>query len=235
MLHQPLWLSDLAAYCFQASAIIIVGSLLPPLLRLRAPKVRLVYWQALLAACLLLPLIEPWRPVLAPVDGTTGEVSISMGAAVVTGARWPLSLAEVVLAVLLAGVLFRAVWIMLGLRRLRLYRTRATLPPWPQSPIDEARDLVGVSASILLSHDLKSPATFGLRNPVVLLPDRFFTLSSCSKKQSHATNCCTSRAGTGRGTLPRNSSSHYFGFIRPSGGPCGSSAYAASKRLTRRW
>ncbi|MDE3179410.1 MAG: M56 family metallopeptidase, partial [Acidobacteriota bacterium] len=176
MLHQPLWLSDLAAYSFQAGAIIIVGSLLPPLLRLRVPKVRLVYWQALLAACLLLPLIEPWKEALAPMDGTSGEVSVSVGTGAVTGARWPFSLAEVILAVLLAGFLFRAVWIMLGLRRLRLYRMRAELPSWAQSPIDEARDLVGVSARILLSRDLKSPATFGLRSPVVLLPVLFFQL-----------------------------------------------------------
>jgi hypothetical protein len=50
MMHQPLWLRDLAAYSLQVAIIVIAGGLLPPLLRVRAPKLRLIYWQGLLGS-----------------------------------------------------------------------------------------------------------------------------------------------------------------------------------------
>ncbi|MGH9397230.1 MAG: TonB family protein [Terriglobia bacterium] len=182
MLYQPLWLTDLAAYSLQVAAIVIVGSVLPPLLRLRVPKVRLIYWQVLLAVCLLLPLIEPWRPQLLPLDGRAGHVSISMGPVVAVGSGWPFSWAEAVWAVLLVGILFRAVWILLGLRRLRLYRTRANPFREKLAPINEAQRLTSVCSAIFLSGELKTPATFGFRFPAVLLPQRFFELPSSQQK-----------------------------------------------------
>lgn len=174
-LHQPLWLADLAAYSFQVAVIVIVGSLLPVVLRLRVPNVRLIYWQALLGACLLLPLLEPWR-ALMPLASDTGQVSISMGPAAAVSSRWPISLADSVAIGLLAGILLRAAWILLGLRRLRRIRTQAkpllTIP----EPIQRSLSLTRGWAVILVSSDLASPATVGLRAPAVLLPESFFRL-----------------------------------------------------------
>ncbi|MGH9449338.1 MAG: M56 family metallopeptidase, partial [Terriglobia bacterium] len=181
-LHQPLWITDLAAYSFQVALIVIVGSLLPPLFRLRGPRVRLMYWQVLLAACLLLPLIEPWRPELLPLAGMGGQVAVSVGPAVAAAGGWPFSPAEVVLAVLLAGVLFRAMWISLGLRRLRVYRVRARPLSEKLAPVEEARRLTSASPAILLSSELQTPATFGLLSPAVLLPERFFQLAGSQQK-----------------------------------------------------
>lgn len=175
-LHQQWWLADLAAYSFQAAIIVIVGSLLPALLRLRAPKPRLVYWQALLAACLLLPLVEPWR-ALAPLDAFTGQVSISMGAAAPVNRGWPLSFADAVAVVLLAGILFRAVWISLGLRRLRRLRKEAKrLFPMPE-PFQKALSMIRAGVEVLVTSELASPATVGFRAPAVLLPESFFRLT----------------------------------------------------------
>lgn len=182
MLHQPLWLRDLAAYCLQVAAIVLAGSALPPLLRLRVPKVKLIYGQALLAACLLLPLIEPWQRELLPLDGIAGRVSIRMDGIAATSAGGSLSLSEIVLAVMLAGILFRAVWIALGLRRLRLYRERATPLPEKLASIDEAQRLASVYPPVLISAELKAPATFGLRSPVVLLPERFLQMPASQQK-----------------------------------------------------
>lgn len=182
MLHQPLWLRDLAAYCLQVAAIVLAGSVLPPLLRLRVPQAKLIYWQALLAACLLLPLIEPWQRELLPLDGIAGRVSIQMDGIAAASAGGHLSLSEIALAVMLAGILFRAVWIALGLRRLRLYRNRATPLPEKLASIDDAQRLTSVYPPIFISAELKAPATFGFWSPVVLLPERFLQMPASQQK-----------------------------------------------------
>ena len=45
-----LWLANLAAYSAQIAAVVVIGSALPLLFRLRRPGVMLVYRQTLLAA-----------------------------------------------------------------------------------------------------------------------------------------------------------------------------------------
>jgi len=55
------WLGNLAAWSAQAAVLVSAGSFASWAFRLRAPRIRLVYWQALLAICLLLPAVEPWR------------------------------------------------------------------------------------------------------------------------------------------------------------------------------
>ena len=57
----PLWFQNLFAYCLQVALLAVAGLLMPRLLRLRTPRVLYAYWQALLAACLLLPLVQPWQ------------------------------------------------------------------------------------------------------------------------------------------------------------------------------
>ena len=55
------WLTNLTAYSLQVAALVAAAGLLVAVLRVRAPRVRLAIWQALLLACLALPLIQPWR------------------------------------------------------------------------------------------------------------------------------------------------------------------------------
>src|SRR5260370_16781076 len=56
------WLENLIAYSLQIAVIASVGALLLHLLRIQIPRVRLLCWQALIVACLLLPAIQPWLP-----------------------------------------------------------------------------------------------------------------------------------------------------------------------------
>ena len=69
-----LWLRNLAFYSLQILLIAAAGGLLIQALRIRMPKVRLYCWQALLAICLLLPAIQPWRHLTidSSVQITTG-------------------------------------------------------------------------------------------------------------------------------------------------------------------
>jgi hypothetical protein len=56
----PLWFQNLFAYYLQIAGIAFAGILLPRVLRLRTARLLYIYWQTLLAVCLLLPLVEPW-------------------------------------------------------------------------------------------------------------------------------------------------------------------------------
>ncbi|MEI9974253.1 MAG: hypothetical protein WDO73_20705 [Ignavibacteriota bacterium] len=56
---------NMVAYSLQIGWLIGVAAVIPTVLRLRQPGAKLLYWQILLAACLLLPL-QPWKqPVSA--------------------------------------------------------------------------------------------------------------------------------------------------------------------------
>ena len=60
---------NVVAYSLQIGMLVGVAAFIPAVLRLRQPGAKLVYWQILLAACLLLPL-QPWKQVVAA--GTSG-------------------------------------------------------------------------------------------------------------------------------------------------------------------
>jgi hypothetical protein len=65
-----LWLSNLAGYSAQIALLGGVGGLAPVLLRVRHPHAMLLYLQLLLAACLALPILQPWqRPAVDPSGG----------------------------------------------------------------------------------------------------------------------------------------------------------------------
>lgn len=69
-MNYPGWFHNLAAYSFQVSVVATVGTLLPVIARLQIPIVLHTYWRLLLAGCVVLPAIQPWREpaALAPGD-----------------------------------------------------------------------------------------------------------------------------------------------------------------------
>jgi len=69
-------LGNLAAYFIQATVLLAAGALLPWILRVRQPGLLLPYYQALLVACLLLPVAEPWqRPVMLALPAQVSGVA----------------------------------------------------------------------------------------------------------------------------------------------------------------
>lgn len=158
-------LSNLLAWCVQIAIITVLCAGSPWLLRLRIPRARLWYWHAVLLLCLALPIVEPWaRP--APTDSavtvTTGPMRVADHQAL---ADFAFPWSKIAGAVLASGIALRLLWLGLGLYRLRGYRVAAI----PFETVDQA--------AILVSKDVASPVTFGLRHPVVLLPERFASLS----------------------------------------------------------
>ena len=166
------WLGNLLAYTIQVALVVLVGALAAALLRLRQPRVMLAYWQALLAACLLLPLLQPWQRMdLAPAGSTATTLSIVAGGVDSLVGLFPLH--GWVLLVLVAGVGVGLLRVALGLWRLNHYRRAALrIAPLPDTLL-EAQTLVGVAPALYFSDRVESPVIFGWLDPAVIFPARF--------------------------------------------------------------
>ena len=181
MSYQPLWLRDLVAYSIQVAALVGVGVVMARALRVRVPRVRHAYWQALLAVCVLLPLLQPWHPEILESSGAAlSDVTFAAPAAV--AAPTGPSLAEIVLWLICAGIVLRLGWMALGLGRLWLYRRRAERIKQPPKPIEEAQRLAPVSPAFFISRQLPTPATFGFFRPAILFPARFLEMEPAMQK-----------------------------------------------------
>jgi TonB family protein len=174
------WLGNLAAWSAQAGILIAVGSVAAWVFHLRAPRIRLVYGQALLAACLLLPAVEPWHS--AP--DSTVEITTTPGRPAPPD-RTPTDTVpwrQALLIALAAGCAARALWLAVGFGKLHAWRrTSQQFSPLP-THIERLRNTLAPNARFLISSSISGPVTFGLRCPVVLVPCRFAELPPDSQE-----------------------------------------------------
>ena len=162
----------LTAYALQAALVLGVGLLLPNLFRLRDPRACLYYWQGLLLAVLVLPLLqpEPERMMFAgnlTVTAVTASWLDGLAAGGAEADTWTAH--RLLLLAIGVGALVRLAWLALGLSRLRSLRrdaVAAELSPTATRAFDDA----GTRARLLVSGRVEGPLTFGWRDPVVLLP-----------------------------------------------------------------
>jgi beta-lactamase regulating signal transducer with metallopeptidase domain len=195
-MNMPLWFSNLMFWSAQVALLVLAAAFLPRLLQIRQPRVLLVYWRALLAICLLLPMIQPWHRIqniaaiaIAP-DFTAVRVIPASTPAV---SHWhfpslPL-IAQIFGILILAGIAARFAILAMGLSKLRQLRQASS--PISRSAesaavLEEMRARVNTSAEFRLSPDVDSPVTFGFTAPVVLLPERFPSMNA----QFQATIAC---------------------------------------------
>ncbi|PYR22366.1 MAG: hypothetical protein DMF98_20425, partial [Acidobacteria bacterium] len=162
--------SALATYSVQILLMVVSAACASAMIRVRAPHVRLIYWRFILVVCLLLPLAPPH---IVDVDVASGtQVS-----AAVTGAREHLagvqrvSAATAVVWVLMGGILAKALWLLVGLCRLRSLRTAGTIAALSDD-LSLLQRTVAPAADVRWHERIAQPVTFGLARPVVLLPSR---------------------------------------------------------------
>jgi len=167
------WIANLAAWSAQAVALVAAGGMAAFAFRLRAPLVRLAYWQALLAICLLLPAVEPWRRAAdSNVEiSTTAARPVSPGRAPASFPPWR----QALLFVLVSGCAGRALWLAFGFRKLRRWRQARAFSPLPPR-LDQLRANLAPRTEFRLSSSASGPVTFGLLRPVVVLPAKFAEL-----------------------------------------------------------
>lgn len=159
MSPQLIW-DNLVAYSMQIGLLVGLAAFVPTVLRLRLPGAKLAYWQILLAACLLLPAVRPWRRAVVSSDVQVSTTVISIVQSSSKPSR-EIPRTQIALIVLAAGVAGRLAWLGLGLWRLRRYRLHS-------KPMGLRN-----GCPIFISEEVCSPVTFGARKPVVLLPGGF--------------------------------------------------------------
>ena len=166
----------LALIVFSAQLLVLtsVAALAEAFGRVTDPRLRLAYWRGVALACVALPL-----SAMVGLEGSESVVSVFI-ASVAGGesASVPaivLAVGKVVWWLVCAGALVRLGWLCAGavsLRRLRQRSRPAVLTP----ALEAIRSAVAPRTDLRVSCDIAQPAGFGLRHPVVLLPERFFAM-----------------------------------------------------------
>jgi len=157
----PLWLSNLSAWWLQAAVLIVAGVATARLLLNRTPQLRLRFFHLLLLATAFLPVLQPWQLLPAPAEIFLSALPSAPAPVAITALPTPFNWPPAVLATLLLGATARLAWLALGLLRLRRWRSQG-----------EAIIIEGLESTVevRLVAGLRSPASFGWRAPVILLP-----------------------------------------------------------------
>ena len=165
---QLVW-DNLVAYSMQIGLLVGLAAFIPAALGLRLPSSRLAYWHVLLAACLLLPAVRPWKQAALTLYAY-GPVRITAHVPPRPDPAFSLSPTEIALILLAVGMVFRLAWLATGFWRLARLRRHSR----PLRPVSSW----SVEADLRVSDTISSPVTFGFRRPAVLLPGSFSELDA---------------------------------------------------------
>jgi beta-lactamase regulating signal transducer with metallopeptidase domain len=181
-MSMPLWFSNLVAWSAQVALLGLIAGLLLRVFPIRHPRVLLAFCRGLLVLTLALPILQPWHRLAREMPLPTSANTFTFRSTGPTNdvAYWRFpdmgALAKGVGIVLVGGMVLRFVLLGLGLirlRRLRLASAPVTSQDASAATLDQMLALVGVKAEFRLSASVDSPVTYGLKNPVVLLPESF--------------------------------------------------------------
>ena len=166
----------LALIIFSAQLLVIIGvaTMGEALGRLTDPRLRWPYWRGVSLACLALPLSAIVGPDAVGSGMTSIFVSLRGAESVAVPAVLPAE-GRVVWWLLCAGALARLGRLCAGAVRLRQLRQRsraAVLTP----DLEAIRSEMAPGAEVCVSSEIAQPAGFGLRHPIVLLPEAFFAM-----------------------------------------------------------
>jgi Zn-dependent protease with chaperone function len=133
-------------------------------------RARLYFWQAILAAALMLPAIAPWKQPVVVAVPSAGAIVLATDGVPVPDVPVPVTWGvEQLFTLLAAGAALRLLWVAAGL--LRLARIRK-LARHLQDPLVA----FGGTARWYVSDQVSGPVTFGWLQPSILLPARILTL-----------------------------------------------------------
>jgi TonB family protein len=168
--------SDVARYLLQSTTMVLAAAAFIWLFRIRAARVRIAIWHAVLIGCVALPFVQPVkREYVTPAPtrwDQGGEAARGTPIRLDTG----VDPAKVAAIVAVAGCMVRWFWLAAGLMRLSSRRRSAMhLCELPQA-LNSAQDQLGVRAAIYIDTGTAGPVTFGSARAAVLLPPSFFEM-----------------------------------------------------------
>ena len=178
-------LENLARWNAQLALLIVAAAAIIALHRVSAPSIRYTYWRVVLAACLLMPLLQPWRtssePISQAIEIVVPAPTIGLGMDAAVGRAPALARAIVhvrmnwisyVTAILMTGFLIRLAWLVMGIVRLQRLRRTGQLET-ASDGYHELTAIIEAGAEIRRVDRLGQPVTFGIVKPAVLLPASF--------------------------------------------------------------
>lgn len=166
----------LLVYSVQILLVIGAAAAAAACFRLPNSMACLVYWRAVAAVCLALPLL-PSAPHEPSVTGLTFGAAVLGSQGLATVEQLTSTSGSLVVWLWAAGAAVRLLWLLAGAFRLRQMRQRSTIAA--VSPDLDAVRLAGAPhAELRWSADVHQPVTFGARRPVILLPQHFVELSA---------------------------------------------------------
>jgi len=190
-------IANLLAWMIQVLILGSVGCLLLMLLRIRHPRTQLAYCHALLAICLVLPLVQPWKHPVIVTESTTAAPAEQSIAAPITSAKTParenaapittplptpkpaatpIPWTKFILWTLASGIAARFIFLLAGLFQIRRFRI-ASMPLYPvPEPVQAAAALTHADALFCISAETRGPVMLGWLAPIILLPEAFLAL-----------------------------------------------------------
>jgi TonB family protein len=167
---------NIAAYSVQLAVLVAAALAVTGIVRLHAPLPSLRFWQAILGAGVALPFVQP--STQENVAAAAALRSLATAASWIPPANGSIDAAAWFLYVIAAGIAIRMLWLAVGLVRLAAIRRRTEAAPTLVPLLDELSASLRTSASIGISSDLDTPATVGVKHPLILVPRSLLSLPS---------------------------------------------------------
>src|SRR4029453_12313846 len=169
----------------QIVLMVAAATVIIQIFRVSAPTIRHTFWRVVLAACLALPFVQPWRSIAVPISQAVDIVvpapsdALGVGGAIGSAPALARVVRHVrvnwmayVTAIVATGGALRFSWLLLGIVRLQRLRRTGQLAE-TSSECAEVAALIDAGAEIRRVDRLGQPVTFGVLRPAVLLPASF--------------------------------------------------------------
>jgi TonB family protein len=171
-----LQLLNAVAYSVQLAVLVLAAFAISTVLRLRHPLATLRFWQIVFLAAIMLPLLQPRREAAVAAWGSSSYISTASVPAVPL-APLGIDLVTIVSLAVATGIAVRLGWLALGFIRLRRIIGNAVPATTLHSITRSLSIALRANATVTLSDDVHTPATIGVRRPLILLPRRILDLS----------------------------------------------------------